>query len=69
MRLPGKGGLGTESVEVKMKRDGRNRLFRGVAIFEDLACVQRLGIGIDTGVDPVGHDPLRERLSIGGIHR
>ena len=47
MRLPGKGGLGTESVEVEVKGDGRNGLVGGIAIFEDLSRVQCLGIGVE----------------------
>jgi hypothetical protein len=58
MGLPGKGGLGTEGVEVKMKWNRGNRLLGGVAIFEDFRRVQRLGIDVDTGIDPIGHDPL-----------
>ena len=31
--------------------------------------VQGLCIGVDVGIDPVGHHPLRERLAVRGIHR
>ena len=43
VRLPGKGGLGTESVEVEVKRNGGNGLVGGIAIFEDLGRIQGLG--------------------------
>ena len=59
MRFPGEGGLGTKSVEVEVKGNGGNGLVGGIAIFEDLRRVQGLGIGVELGVDPVGHDALR----------
>ena len=38
--------MGTEGIEVEVKRNGGNGLVGGIAIFDDLRSVQGLGIGI-----------------------
>ncbi len=52
-----------------MKGNGRNGLVGGIAIFEDLRRVQGLGTGVELGVDPVGHDALRQWLAVRRIDR
>ena len=52
-----------------MKGKYGKRLGRKIAVFEDLRRIDGLRIGVDTGIDRIGYDPLGERLAVWGIHR